>query len=45
VGIGLRIAPTGGSSGKTLHLDLALPLNGDASIHDVQILLEAKRGF
>ena len=45
VGIGLRIAPTRGSSGKMLHIDLAFPLNGDASIDNVQILLEAKRGF
>jgi hypothetical protein len=45
VGIGLRIAPTRGSSGKMIHIDLAFPLNGDDTIDDVQILLEAKRSF
>ncbi len=45
IGFGLRIAPTRGSSGKTIHIDVAFPLNGDASIDDVQFLLEAKRGF
>ena len=45
IGIGLRIAPTRGSSGKVIHLDLAFPLNGDDTIDDVQILLEAKRSF
>ena len=45
IGIGFRIAPTRGSSGKVIHLDLAFPLNGDETIDDVQILLEAKRSF
>lgn len=45
IGIGLRVAPTRGSSGKMIHLDLAFPLNGDASIDNVQVLLEAKRSF
>ncbi|MDH5261719.1 MAG: hypothetical protein OEX74_09915 [Gammaproteobacteria bacterium] len=45
IGFGLRIAPTRGSSGKTVHIDIAFPLNGDESIDDVQFLLEAKRGF
>jgi outer membrane protein assembly factor BamA len=45
IGIGFRIAPTRGSSGKVVHLDLAFPLNGDETIDDVQILLEAKRSF
>lgn len=45
VGFGLRIAPTRASSRKMVHLDIAFPINGDDSIDDVQILLEAKRGF
>ena len=45
VGIGLRLAPTRGGTTKIAHLDLAFPLDGDATIDDVQILLEAKRSF
>ncbi len=45
VGIGLRLAPTRSNAGKMVHLDLAFPLDGDDSIDDVQILLEAKSGF
>ncbi len=44
-GIGLRFAPTRGGTTKIIHLDLAFPLDGDDSIDDVQILLEAKRSF
>lgn len=44
-GLGLRLAPTRGGTTKIIHLDLAFPLDGDASIDDVQILLEAKRTF
>jgi len=45
VGLGLRFAPTRSSARKMIHLDLAFPLGGDASIDEVQILLESKRGF
>jgi outer membrane protein assembly factor BamA len=45
VGFGLRFAPTRSSAGKMIHLDIAFPLDGDASIDSVQILLESKRGF
>lgn len=45
VGIGLRLAPTRSSAGKVLHIDLAFPLDGDDTIDNVQILLEAKRSF
>ncbi|MEM6513751.1 MAG: hypothetical protein AAF660_12120 [Pseudomonadota bacterium] len=45
VGIGLRLAPTRGGTKKIVHIDLAFPLDGDDSIDDVQILLEAKRSF
>ena len=45
VGFGLRFAPTRSSSGKMIHLDVAFPLGGDASIDTVQFLLESKRSF
>jgi hemolysin activation/secretion protein len=45
VGFGLRFAPTRSSAGKMIHLDVAFPLGGDASIDSVQFLLESKRSF
>lgn len=45
VGFGLRFAPTRTAFGKILHLDIAFPLDGDASIDEVQILLESKSSF
>jgi outer membrane protein assembly factor BamA len=45
VGIGLRFAPTRTGSRKIIHMDIAFPLDGDASIDDVQILLESKKTF
>lgn len=45
VGFGFRFAPTRTGTRKILHLDIAFPLDGDASIDDVQILLTSKRTF
>ena len=45
VGVGLRFAPTRISARKIVHLDLAFPLDGDSSIDEVQVVLEAKRTF
>ncbi|MDX1498448.1 MAG: hypothetical protein R3176_01040 [Woeseiaceae bacterium] len=45
VGIGLRFASPRGGVRKVVHLDLAFPLDGDASIDEVQILLESKKSF
>jgi hypothetical protein len=45
VGFGFRIAPMRFSTNKVAHLDFAFPLDGDPSIDNVQILLEAKRSF
>ena len=45
VGVGFRFAPTRFGSKRVVHLDLAFPLDGDPTIDDVQILLEAKRSF
>lgn len=45
IGFGLRFAPTRTGFAKILHVDVAFPLDGDASIDDVQILVESKRSF
>lgn len=45
VGFGLRFAPTRSGFGKIVHVDIAFPLDGDASIDDVQFLVESKRSF
>jgi len=45
VGFGLRFAPTRFGTSKIFHLDIAFPLDGDASIDEVQILFEGKRSF
>ena len=45
VGFGFRFAPTRTGTRKILHLDIAFPLDGDASIDDVQILLTSKKSF
>jgi len=44
VGVGLRFALTRLTS-KVVHLDVAFPLNGDDTIDDVQIILEARKSF
>ncbi|HEX2139111.1 MAG TPA: POTRA domain-containing protein [Woeseiaceae bacterium] len=44
-GFGLRFGPTRGGDHEVIHLDIAFPLDGDASIDDVQILLESKSSF
>lgn len=45
IGFGLRLAPTRTGNGKIIHVDIAFPLDGDASIDDVQLLLESKASF
>jgi len=45
VGFGLRFAPTRFGTRKIVHFDIAFPLDGDATIDEVQILFEAKRSF
>jgi outer membrane protein assembly factor BamA len=45
VGIGLRFASTRTGFRRMLHLDIAFPLDGDASIDKVQILLESRKSF
>ena len=45
VGFGLRFSPTRFATTKVFHLDVAFPLNGDASIDSVQISFGSKRSF
>jgi outer membrane protein assembly factor BamA len=45
VGFGLRLAPTRLGTRKVVHIDIAFPLDGDPTIDNVQILVEAKRSF
>lgn len=45
VGFGLRLVPTRSSGRDVIHIDIAFPLDGDASIDNVQFLLESKSSF
>jgi outer membrane protein assembly factor BamA len=45
VGFGLRLGNARSALGNVLHLDVAFPLDGEASIRDVQILLKTHRSF
>ena len=45
VGFGLRFANSRSALASVLHVDLAFPLDGDASIDSVQFLIETKRSF
>ncbi|MGI9220126.1 MAG: POTRA domain-containing protein [Woeseiaceae bacterium] len=45
VGFGLRFASTRTGFRRMFHVDIAFPLDGDASIDNVQIILESKRTF
>ena len=45
VGFGLRFSPTRFATTKVFHLDVAFPLNGDASIDSVQISFGSKQSF
>jgi hypothetical protein len=44
-GFGLRLGNSRSAIGSVVHIDLAFPLDGDASIKKVQFLVEAKRSF
>ncbi|MEM7613363.1 MAG: hypothetical protein AAF270_16885, partial [Pseudomonadota bacterium] len=44
-GIGLRLGSTRGNSNRIVHIDLAFALRDDPQVDDVQLLIEAKRGF
>jgi outer membrane translocation and assembly module TamA len=45
VGVGLRLGNARSASGNVLHIDVALPLDGDSSIDQVQLLVQTKARF
>lgn len=45
IGLGLRLASSRSGQGAMIHLDLAFPLDGDASIDRVQWLVSTKETF
>jgi outer membrane protein assembly factor BamA len=45
IGIGLRLANSRSGLGNIIHVDLAFPLDGDASIDSLQLLIETKERF
>jgi hypothetical protein len=45
VGFGLRFGNSRSALGNVLHLDVAYPLDGDASARHVQFLIETKKSF
>jgi hypothetical protein len=44
-GVGLRLGNLRSSSGRMIHIDLAVPLNGDSQIDGVQFLLGTSKKF
>lgn len=45
VGLGLRLGSSRSSFGNVIHIDLAMPLDGDDGIDDLQLLVGTKRSF
>jgi hypothetical protein len=45
VGFGLRLMLIRSSGRDVIHVDIAFPLDGDASIDELQFLVESKRSF
>jgi hypothetical protein len=45
VGLGLRLGNTRSARGNVLHLDVALPLDGDSSIQGLQFLVQTRKSF
>ncbi|HPF26273.1 MAG TPA: hypothetical protein P5528_14285 [Steroidobacteraceae bacterium] len=45
IGFGLRFGNSRSALGNVLHFDVALPLDGDSSINNVQFIVETKRSF
>ena len=45
VGFGLRLGNSRSALGNVLHIDVAYPLDGDASINNVQFLIETRKTF
>jgi hemolysin activation/secretion protein len=45
VGFGLRLGNSRSALGNVLHLDVAIPLDGDSSINHVQFLVQTRKSF
>ena len=45
IGVGLRVVSTRSSSGKVLHIDLALPVNTQGKPDDYQLVIGTQTGF
>lgn len=45
VGVGLRIGNSRSGLGNIIHIDVAMPLDGDSSISNVQFLVETRQRF
>jgi len=45
IGVGLRLGSTRSALGNVLHIDIAFPLDGQASIDRVQFLVQTKRSY
>lgn len=45
LGVGLRLGNSRSARGNVLHLDVAMPLDGDSSLRSVQFLIETKKSF
>ncbi len=45
VGIGLRLSNTRSAFARIIHIDLAVPLDGDPRLERVELVLEARRAF
>ena len=45
LGFGLRLGNSRSALGNVVHIDLAFPLDGDASIRKVQFIVETRRSF
>ncbi len=45
LGFGLRLGNSRSALGNVVHIDLAFPVDGDASIRKVQFLIETRRSF
>lgn len=45
VGFGLRIGNDRSGFGRMTHIDIAMPLNGDGTIDEIQFLISSKKSF
>jgi hypothetical protein len=45
VGLGLRISNSRSAIARMTHVDIAFPLDGGSDIHDLQFVIQTKKGF